>query len=110
MTERPWVTKFTIDADSELARELRKRQGATDVTLTVTAHDKTFTRVERLTTARLTGWTIRSSCDHRGCTRCPSVMDVEWLDADAFVKASTLPEMPELGTPARHLQMNYTKG
>lgn len=88
--------KFTIDADSDLARDIQARCDTTDMTLSIVAHDKTFTDVEKLTTARLMKWTVRSSCDHRGCTGCHRVMDVEWSDADVFAKMVEWPTMPEL--------------
>lgn len=88
--------RFTIDADSDLAREIEDRCFTTDMTLSIVAHDKTFSEVEKLTTVRLTKWTVRPACDHQGCTGCPRVMDVEWLDVDADAKRLAWPTTAEL--------------
>jgi hypothetical protein len=72
--------KFTIAADSDLARAIRGRQDM-DMTLSIVAHDPTFTDVEKLITARLTGWTVRKGCDH-----APATLEVEWLDSAKFLE------------------------
>lgn len=86
--------KFTLDANSKLAREIRNRVGAdtgTDMTLSIVAHSSGYTDVERITTARLMSWTLRKVvCD---CPTCPSreVLDVEWMDV-----ATNLPVLPPM--------------
>jgi hypothetical protein len=49
------------------------------MTLSIVAHDPTFTDAEKVITARMMSWTIRKGCDH-----APDQMDVEWMDHSEF--------------------------
>lgn len=75
--------RFTIDGASDLAREIKNRtgsSGSSDMTLSIVAHNPTYTDVQRLIIARLMSWTLRKvTCC---CPNCPTreLMDVEWLD------------------------------
>jgi hypothetical protein len=81
---------FTIDADSDLARSIRAREGM-DMTLSIVAHDPKFTDVEKVVTGRLMSWTVR-----RGREHVPDVMEVEWMDHTKFLEMCALPASADL--------------
>jgi hypothetical protein len=72
--------KFTIEANSDLARAIQARRD-TGMTLSIVAHDPTYTETEKVITARMMSWTIR-----KGCAHAPDEMDVEWMDHGEFKK------------------------
>lgn len=81
--------RFTIDADSELARAIINiTEQERDVTVHVVAHDRNFTTPEKVVTARLTQWTI-----HAGCAHTPKTMELEWMDNKELPKL--IPAKPE---------------
>lgn len=81
-----------MDANDSLAQKIRERSRTDgDFTMQITAHDTSYTNVERLTTARLMSWTVRAGCDH-----APRTMETEWMDVDEFARMFTLPELPPI--------------
>lgn len=77
---------FTIDADSDLARAITVREGQ-DMTLSIIVHDRTYSDVEKLVTARLMGWTL-----HAGCAHSPKTLEVEWMDTAKLQLLAPIPD------------------
>lgn len=81
--------KFTIDADSDLARAIQGNPDR-DMTLHIVAHDSDYVDTEKLVTARLMRWTVRAGCQH---TR--ETMELEWMDTAKFSQLRPISAIPE---------------